>query len=147
MWIINNDGFFAAIQHYDDSEKVVVRGRSRADMFRLQDAYMKLDFFLDSPSHKMDGPPLIEETPKRDYTYRMELHKDAWSEYMARAAKKITYGDFKKVMGRRFNERQQGCLMNVWMAMIDWTDKIYFLESDTPETPSFGVLFGEREMQ
>jgi len=134
MWIINRDGFYAAIRHYDDPEKVVVRGRSREDMFRLQDTYMTLDCVQDSPTLKMDGPPRIEETLERDYTYRIEMLRVAWAEYISGDARTINYGDFKAEMARQgFNKRQQDCLLNVWIDMLDWTDQIFFLEPEEEE--------------
>lgn len=78
---MTKDGFFSAVQDWDDNECVYVRARREADLENLN---MTLT----------DEAPIIK-TFDSDYRYRVHLPKSVWAQYVFDAAWDIDYSNFK----------------------------------------------------
>ena len=88
MWIINEDGFFSAVQDWDKTDWLFVRSRSQTDL----QAFVELVQGLDEHT---DWAPAVVNTPERDYQWRVHTPREVWEHYLAAKARNIDYGNFK----------------------------------------------------
>ena len=111
MWVfINQLGFFSAVEHRDDSSKVMVRARVKQDIENLATAINA-------------NPKTILETPNADYACRLTTTKDIWANLLAAEAKKIDYDNFKNAALSPDDNRRSRAYHNVWSAMFELQQK------------------------
>jgi hypothetical protein len=79
MWIFTSSGFVSIVQHRDEPDTLIVRGRFQGDAAR----------FLGLP------PEAEELTSSADYRFRCYAHRDEVAAAMLRAAQGIRYPNFK----------------------------------------------------
>jgi hypothetical protein len=79
MWIFTSSGFVSIVQHRDEPDTLIVRGRFEGDAAR----------FLGLPREAE------EMTTDADYLFRCYAHRDEVAAAMLRAAQGIRYPNFK----------------------------------------------------
>jgi hypothetical protein len=89
MWLMTTDGFLSAVQHSDEPDQVVVRGRVKndvRDLARHLVAAERLD---------VDAETLIVSYPHADYPWRVIVSKVTWADYVHKQALAVDYFNFK----------------------------------------------------
>lgn len=81
MWVFCKEGFFSAVQHWDDPDKVMVRARFKGDLERV------------CQKHGLRAS--VEHTPDADYRYRVTCLRQEWAEVVKREAEGVDYVNFK----------------------------------------------------
>jgi len=89
MWIMTTNGFLSAVQHNDDANLLVIRGRVKDDV-RAIAQYATLALHLPT-----DPDQLITAYKGSDYPFRVITTKDIWADYLCGMALSIDYGNFK----------------------------------------------------
>ena len=79
MWLMTTRGFYSAVQHRDDPDRILVRARCRRD--------------LDAISDLVPGEPVLLE--HADYAWRVETDRATWRAAVAVLAAEIDYPNFK----------------------------------------------------
>lgn len=104
MWITTTQGFYSAVEHREDPEKIMVRVRVKADLTAL----------------KRQIPDLKPYRVKRsDYPWRAVISRQAWVEAVALLAEDVDYDNFKHAVKARQGARRAGVYMRVWAALLD----------------------------
>lgn len=102
MWLNLVEGFFSVVEDANDSTKVVVRARVRADLLALRRWVAKLG--------------RVHATPNRDYPFRCVVSKVEFAQGLAAAvAEGLTYKNVKSACCER-DPRRSGALMQAWSA-------------------------------
>ncbi len=101
MWIFTKNGFFSAVEHFDDSNLIHVRARFRGDLERL--------------CAERGVAPNVVETPSNDYPFRMDFERSVWREIVADEAGAVDYSNFKSAV--RDGTPRDRAYMNVWAAL------------------------------
>lgn len=105
MWIINIDGFYSVVEG-PTPDQLLVRSRSWPDADRMAD---RLAAYIPRPS--------IEQTPARDYPYRVIVPRDAVARVAADAVGEIDYGNFKEAVAERRGWSREGVYAEVWLVL------------------------------
>lgn len=115
MWMMTSDGFYSAVEHRNDPNKVMVRARSVEDLTNLLDAI---------GANGGNAEALLPEKsgPYADYEWRITLPRLMWAEYCAGAAARISYDNFKTRIGQ-VNPDRVYVYMNVWSDLRDIADE------------------------
>jgi hypothetical protein len=102
MWVFTRDGFFSAVQHFEQPDTILVRGRVQSDVETLCEIM---------------STELVENVDA-DYRYRTIVSRQAWSDYLQQAARELDYSNFKDAMHGVFGDsRRDQAHMDVWSAM------------------------------
>lgn len=115
MWLFTPDGFYSAVQHKDDPDKIMVRTRAKKHAERL---------VLALPEG--ERPPVMETPPPADYRWRVTLTRGQWVYLVAKFAAEIAYGNFKNEAHKR--EHPSGfmpALHRVWGNLMDFQDDLH----------------------
>jgi hypothetical protein len=118
MWLFTPDGFFSAVEHKDDPNKIMIRTRARLHAQRLVDA---------CPEN--DKPALVETPPPADYRYRVTVKRETWCYLVAHFAAGIDYLNFKNEASKR---KQPVGFMSALHAM--WSKLLGFQDSMHDDT-------------
>ena len=86
MWIFCKCGFFSAVQHRDNPDILLVRGKFRGDLERLLDRL--------SPEER-ESCSSVTESPNADAPYQMEMPKHVFAKFVAEISNEIDYGNYK----------------------------------------------------
>ena len=120
MWIINDDGFFSAVQDWDNADRLVVRSRSDTDLH----AFVAV---VQSTVGDSEWQAEVVHTPERDYEWRVATPRQLWSEYLATKANDIDYGNFKNHCAeiwdsteRDFVNERLRVLNDAWLLFNHW---------------------------
>lgn len=95
MWIITSDAFVSIVEHRDNPDLLIVRGRFAGDVSR----------FLGMKS------TLERETPAADYRFRIITRRDVVERAMARQLKRVRYPNFKDSIAQAW---RKALAMRVW---------------------------------
>ena len=95
MWIFTNDSFVSIVQHRDDPDTLLVRGRFKGDAAR----------FLGVPQHHE-----IELTAA-DYRWRVITNRATVEKAILRAVRAVRYPNFKDSIARAW---RKSIAMRVW---------------------------------
>lgn len=95
MWVMTSDSFVSIVEHRDDPNLLLVRGRFPGDVAR----FLGLD------------PALEEFTPVADYRYRIVWDRAYVAQRCRRAAEEIAYPNFKASVTDGF---RRITLMETW---------------------------------
>ena len=99
MWIITSNAFVSIVQHRDEPDTLIVRGRFKGDVER---------FLNPLPS----GLRLHERiTPDADYRFRAEVPREAVAHAMARQVGQVRYPNFKDSIAAAW---RKALAMRVW---------------------------------
>lgn len=110
MWCMTKFGFFSAVEHRDDPNKVLIRARSRRDL---------LDLF-NFAEYRGVGTEFSEITATldhADYPYRIEATKIAWATVLGAMVGDIDYDNFKTRIGRT-NKARAATYGKVWEDLL-----------------------------
>lgn len=86
MWLFLTAGFVSVVQHRDDSSKVLVRSRVRADLQGILERYV-------------DRKGDVVSNQGTDYPFRAVISKDELREMLGRSVADVDYGNFKIAAG------------------------------------------------
>lgn len=101
MWLFTPDGFFSAVEHRDDPETVIVRGRFTQDIERLAS----------------ELGTEVEPSPNADYPVRTYVAKEQWADYVAAAARAIDYDNFKNAVTNTQGHARHDTYLEVWSVL------------------------------
>ena len=128
MWIINDDGFFSAVQDWDDNAWVFVRSRSQTDLNAFEQTVRPI-------ADGSDWQAEILHTPHRDYQWRVHTPRHIWAQYLAYKANNIDYGNFKShcadtwVSQQRDHAHERLSVLNdAWLLFNHWPNGELFEE-------------------
>ena len=120
MWIINDDGFFSAVQDWDNTDWVFVRSRSETDL----NAFKQI---AQSETNVSGWLAELLHTPNRDYQWRIHTPKQIWAQYLAIKAVNIDYGNFKSHCAdtwvseqRDYANKRLAVLNDAWILFNQW---------------------------
>lgn len=82
MWVFLNNAFVSIVQHRDDADLVLVRGRLDGDVQRFMGEHMP------------EGVT-VERTPRADYLFRAVVPRSAVNAAMQASVNRIDYPNFK----------------------------------------------------
>ena len=104
MWIYSAIGFHSAVAT-DDQDVLMVRGRVRQDLVRLQGLLAAL-------GHE---PPEILEWELRDYPYRVLIPRSAWAEVLRALAAAVDYTNWKQAVAEIQGAERATCYDQLWL--------------------------------
>jgi len=107
VWLFTTDGFFSAVAHRDDEDRLMIRARVREDAERLAEAL---------------GAELLE-TPAADYRFRVVVSRDTWATYVQQAAEHIDYPNFKDAVAARQGRDRAHVYGDVWSVMYGMQER------------------------
>lgn len=101
MWIFTKQGFYSAVQHRDDPERIIIRARAKKDIEAL----------------KAQIPNLITFTDKTaDYPHRAIVSRDEWLIALARLGAEIDYPNFKSAIA---DNKRHNTYLSVWSKLLE----------------------------
>ena len=103
MWVTTTQGFYSAVAHRDDPERVIVRARTREDIEALRSQIPDLDPF---------------EDPSADYRHRAIVTKAEWVVALAELASEIDYDNFKNAVARTQGPERAHVYAGVWSELL-----------------------------
>jgi hypothetical protein len=106
MWLFTKQGFFSAVQNFNDSNLIHVRARFKGDLERLCATY--------------GVEPQVVNLPNTDYPFRMDFERGKWAEIVKSEAESIDYSNFKNAV--HDGTRRDEAYMDVWSAMQEYQD-------------------------
>jgi hypothetical protein len=116
MWIFTPDGFFSAVEHRDDPNKIMVRTRARMHAQRL----------IDALPEDVTKPGLVETPPPADYRFRVTVTREQWVYLVAKFAAEIAYPNFKNEASKRPHPVGfMSALHGVWSKLLGFQDDMY----------------------
>lgn len=104
MWLMTTRGFYSAVQHRDDPDRLLVRARCEEDIRALADL--------------VAGEPVLLENA--DYAWRVETTRAEWSAALQVLAAEITYPNFKSAVR---DAAHHDAYMDVWSVMCALDDR------------------------
>lgn len=93
MWLMTTNGFLSAVQHSDDDDMVVIRGRVKNDVRHLA------QYVVGAEGLAVDAESLIVSYPQADYPWRVIVSKATWAGYVQQQAQAVDYFNFKTAVG------------------------------------------------
>ena|SRR3990167_2792120 len=107
MWIFTTRGFFSAVQDSPDKNMLTIRARSGTDLGRLVTLATEQGWKWLSP---------IQETPERDYRWRIALPRVIWSQLLDMMTRELDYPNFKNAVALVDKKRAHDYL-EIWAVM------------------------------
>ena len=104
MWIFSKDGFVSVVEHRDDKELLLIRGRIKDDIEDIANLAEVLT----------GEKPEIVEMPDADYRFRIFLSKHVFKEIMQVKIDDLDYPNFKSSI--RDHDRHNAYL-DIWSVM------------------------------
>jgi len=104
MWLTTTRGFYSVVEHRDNPEMVLVRGRKRAHLEALQEL---CEFPL----------PDVSLDPKADYPFRMTVPKAVVARLAYEFVMNIDYPNFKSEAVKR-DRQATDVYHSVWSALL-----------------------------
>ena len=103
MWVFLNDAFLSAVEHRDDSDKLMVRARLQGDLDRV---------FPDLAGQ-------VKKTPTADYRFRLVVSRERFMQAMMDEVGRIDYTNFKNSVAE-YGRHQ--IYLDVWQVMFEAQD-------------------------
>jgi hypothetical protein len=101
MWIFTTSGFVSIVADRDDPDRLLLRGRVRADL---------------DPLAKEIGAH-VHSTPGADYPYRFTASKGDVAEAISRLVNAIDYPNFKDEVAQRQGRGRESAYHEIWAAL------------------------------
>jgi hypothetical protein len=115
MWLFTPDGFFSAVEHKDDPNKIMIRTRARIHAENLVRA---------CPDN--DIPEIVETPPPADYRYRITVKRETWCYIVAKFADTIAYLNFKNEAQKRPQPVGfMSALHGIWSKLLGFQDSMH----------------------
>ena len=108
MWVFTQHGFISAVEHFDDSNTIVVRARDRKALDMI------------SELHDLE----IQRTPDNDYPYRVHAPRDKFVSYLLTEVDMLNYGNFKDRLHASRGDRYYIAASQVWSVMRGLEDPL-----------------------
>ena len=86
MWVMATQGFYSAVAHRAEPDRVIVRARTREDIEALRRQIPDLEPFEDAAA---------------DYRHRAIVTRAEWVSAVAQLASEIDYDNFKNAVAER----------------------------------------------
>ena len=102
MWLFTTQGFYSAVAHREDPDKIIVRTRAGEDLEALADQIPDLE---------------ISEDPTADYRYRATVARDEWRRALDAFGRDLDYDNFKNTVAARQGPDRAHSYFDVWEAM------------------------------
>jgi hypothetical protein len=109
MWLITESGFYSAVEHREDPDRILIRARDRGDLERLVEL---VDSLSGAPT------PRIVEMEDADYLYRIEVFRQEWIDACAAMAGAVNYANFKSMVGERRGHDRAAVYGRVWSVLL-----------------------------
>lgn len=104
MWLFTPKGFYSVVQLRDNSERLMIRSRSRQDLINLRNDHI---------------PDLeIIETKHTDYRYRAIVPRRLWLNTLVELGDEIDYGNFKAEVKARQGKKRARVYEEVWSTLL-----------------------------
>lgn len=103
MWVITTRGFYSAVAHREEPDRLIIRARCRSDIQALR------DLLPDAEPYRLE---------RSDYEWRLECWAAEWASAMAVMALEVDYPNFKDAVKERQGVRRAHILMHVWQALL-----------------------------
>ena len=95
MWIFSKDGALSVVEHRDNPELLMVRGRDYVDV-------------LTWARQCKISAELVEETPEADYGFRFVVERRRFAKAVSNhIVRSVTYDNFKDAMPEGFSLRHR----------------------------------------
>ena len=101
MWIFTETGFLSVVEHFEDPDVLVVRGRDEESLRRLCGA----------------SQGVILATPTNDYPYRIHVGRDVFAEWLLEQVSSLNYTNYKSHMVQTRGHEFTEALHQVWATM------------------------------
>jgi len=103
MWVICARGFYSVVENRNRAGELLVRARVREDLEALRDLLPGVD---------------VEETPERDYRFRVSVPHEDWALAVAELAREIDYPNFKDAVAERQGRERAHVYSGVWGTLL-----------------------------
>jgi hypothetical protein len=114
MWLFTRTGFISVTEDPREPHRFLIRARRRADLERLAaEAGIPLGTGV--------GNLNIYETPKRDYRWRMSMHRADFVKVIVDQLMEVDYSNVKDAIDLDEPERHSA-MLRVWSAMLTLQD-------------------------
>lgn len=124
VWLFTKIGFFSVVSH-EMPGFLVVRSRVWKDILALERELKKVKGdgkWTKRRPHYHDGRPVpmnsAQETPGRDYPYRLYIQRDRFAKWIAAHVNEMLYTNFKSEVGQH-NPKRAIAYHDVWATMAD----------------------------
>ena len=105
MWVFLPDAFVSVVADWNSKEHLYIRARFRGDLERLP-----------WPSKS----PKVQETPDRDYRYRVRVTRQAWADLLVRVAMNMDWTNVKNAIPNTPEHfRRYKGMSSVWGVMMN----------------------------
>ena len=101
MWLFTDSGFVSVVQDRENENVLVARARDKASLNELS---------------ALAGAS-IEETPLRDYPFRVYVSREELGGWLLRCVQYLHYPNYKARMGHTRGPKYSEPLHEVWAAM------------------------------
>lgn len=101
MWVFSVEGFVSIVADRKDPRRMLVRGRSRAD--------------VENFSRRLGIA--VTETPEADYPYRLFAPKKRVAKLLAELVSEVDYPNFKDEVAARQGKDREDLYHEVWGVM------------------------------
>jgi hypothetical protein len=102
MWVFTTFGFFSVVQHRGKPDRLLVRGRVRADVEAL--------------ARRLVEP--LQHTPNADYPYRVEVDRLDFATVMTEAVDGVDYDNFKNAVAEQQGAVRATVYHDVWQDLL-----------------------------
>lgn len=102
MWLFTKQGFYSAVEHRDDPERIIVRARAKKDLEALQVQIPNMIIFHGGA--------------KADYPHRAIVSREEWTIAVARLAMELDYTNFKNSIA---DNRRHSTYLGVWTKLLE----------------------------
>lgn len=104
MWIFSQTGFVSIVNHYEQKNNMLVRGRVREDVVGFRDLSKSKNY--------------VSYTPQNDYPYRVVLSKKQVTKAMEVTIKKVRYTNFKEAA--HDGTSRDSAYMHIWSILLEY---------------------------
>ena len=108
MWIYSLKGFVSVVQHEDDSNRVVIRARLKADVEGFKEMFESMGLKTSE----------IAVTTKADYKYRFVADRADWISVMTKLMQDVKYTNFKDAVyksdTRAMRDKRHDVYLDIW---------------------------------
>lgn len=119
MWIWTTGGFLSAVEHRDDSSKLMVRARDKQS---LETMIQGVELAGKAAGTEYEALEIVQKLPS-DYPWRVEISKATFAIYVQHEIMNyLNYHNFKSALTAYRGEQWHKAAMNVWTDMLAVTD-------------------------
>jgi hypothetical protein len=108
MWIFTETGFVSAVQHRDNPDLLVVRGRDMLSLEPITNKFPELDITSNATS---------------DYPHRIIMPKTKFNDWVGESITDLNYPNFKNQVAKVRGNAFAGLLGKVWGIMLGAEDE------------------------